>query len=92
MCTYWKHRNHEDFRRKTYEMVNRDGDIEALIYVQYYLMVKSTQLLHIMVKARIRMIEEDTLLPIIQKHVENGSRIYSDGWAAYTKLNKAGYT
>lgn len=30
---------------------------------------------------------EDTLLPIIQRHVEGGSTIYSDGWS----LNDIGY-
>ncbi|XP_061187524.1 uncharacterized protein LOC133195646 [Saccostrea echinata] len=34
---------------------------------------------------------EDTLLPIIERHVEKGSTIYSDGWSAYCKLNDAGY-
>lgn len=32
-----------------------------------------------------------TLIPIIQKHVRPGSRIYSDSWAAYFKLNEVGY-
>ena len=30
---------------------------------------------------------EDTLLRIIQRHVEPGSTIYSDGWSAYCGLN-----
>ena len=30
---------------------------------------------------------EDTLLPIIQRHVEPGFTIYSDGWSAYCGLN-----
>ena len=34
---------------------------------------------------------EDTLLPIIQRHVEPGSTIYSDGWRAYCGLNDFGY-
>lgn len=34
---------------------------------------------------------EDTLLPIIERHVEKGSTIYSDGWSAYCHLNDAGY-
>ena len=34
---------------------------------------------------------EDTLLPIIQRHVEPGSTIYIDGWSAYCGLNDLGY-
>ena len=34
---------------------------------------------------------EDTLLPIIQRHVEPGSTIYSDGLSAYCGLNDLGY-
>nr|XP_011443777.2 uncharacterized protein LOC105339761 [Crassostrea gigas] len=34
---------------------------------------------------------EETLLPIIERHVEKGSTIYSDGWSAYCKLNESGY-
>lgn len=33
----------------------------------------------------------DTLIPIIQRHVAPGSRIYSDSWAAYLQLNEVGY-
>ena len=33
-----------------------------------------------------------TLEHIIANHVEKGSRILTDGWAAYTHLNKLGYT
>ncbi|XP_078329246.1 uncharacterized protein LOC111114334 [Crassostrea virginica] len=33
---------------------------------------------------------EDTLLPIIQRHVEPGPTIYSDGWSAYCGLNDLG--
>lgn len=34
---------------------------------------------------------EDTLIPIIKRHVEAGSTIYSDGWSAYCGLNELGY-
>lgn len=34
---------------------------------------------------------EETLLPIIERHVEKDATIYSDGWSAYCKLNEAGY-
>ena len=34
---------------------------------------------------------EDTLLPIIQRHLEPGSTIYSDGWSVYCGLNDLGY-
>jgi transposase-like protein len=30
---------------------------------------------------------EATLLPIIERHVEKGATIYSDGWSAYCPLN-----
>ena len=33
----------------------------------------------------------DTLIPLIEKHVELGTRIFSDNWAAYFKLNEIGY-
>lgn len=33
----------------------------------------------------------DTLIPLIERHVEKGSAIYSDGWSAYCDLNKFGY-
>lgn len=36
-------------------------------------------------------IGEGTLLPIIQRHVEVGSTIYSDGWSFYCSLNDIGY-
>ncbi len=32
-----------------------------------------------------------TLTKIIEKHVEKGSTIYSDGWSASGKLNELGY-
>ena len=35
--------------------------------------------------------DKDMLLAIIQNHAEHGSRIFSNEWTAYTKLNKAGY-
>ncbi|XP_045206192.2 uncharacterized protein LOC123558376 [Mercenaria mercenaria] len=31
------------------------------------------------------------LIPIIERHVEKGSTIYSDGWTAYCALNDLGY-
>ena len=34
---------------------------------------------------------EQTLMPLIERHVEKGSTIYSDGWSAYCSLNVAGY-
>lgn len=34
----------------------------------------------------------DTLIPIIQKHVIQGSEIWSDGWRAYNALGQLGYT
>lgn len=33
----------------------------------------------------------NTLIPLIQKHVKPGSRIYSDSWATYQTLNPIGY-
>ena len=33
----------------------------------------------------------ETLIPIIEKYVKPGTRILSDGWAAYEKLNLHGY-
>ena len=35
---------------------------------------------------------KNTLLPLIEKHVEKGSTIYSDSWAAYFNLNDLGYS
>jgi transposase-like protein len=35
---------------------------------------------------------ETTLLPIIERHVEKGATIYSDGWSAYCPLNEMGYS
>ena len=32
-----------------------------------------------------------TLIPIIEKIVEKGAQIFSDGWSAYLKLNEYGY-
>lgn len=32
-----------------------------------------------------------TLLPLIERHVQPGSTIYSDGWSAYCPLNEMGY-
>ncbi|XP_060586599.1 uncharacterized protein LOC132742260 [Ruditapes philippinarum] len=34
---------------------------------------------------------QKTLLPLIERHVEKGSTIYSDGWSAYCPLNELGY-
>ena len=34
---------------------------------------------------------EATLIPIIERHVEKGSTIFSDGWSAYSDLNNKGY-
>ena len=34
---------------------------------------------------------ETLIIPIIQKHVPPGTRIYSDNWAAYFRLNGIGY-
>jgi len=34
---------------------------------------------------------EATLVPIIKKYVEEGATIYSDGWAAYSKLSQHGF-
>jgi transposase-like protein len=34
---------------------------------------------------------EETLIPIIQRHVEPGATIYSDGWSSYCSLNELGY-
>ncbi|CAC5384063.1 unnamed protein product [Mytilus coruscus] len=33
----------------------------------------------------------DVLITLIQKHVEPGSRIFSDSWGAYSGLNRLGY-
>ncbi|XP_071508987.1 uncharacterized protein [Diadema antillarum] len=35
--------------------------------------------------------DEATLTALIERHVEPGSRIYSDGWSAYSSLNDRGY-
>ncbi|XP_071494348.1 uncharacterized protein [Diadema antillarum] len=35
--------------------------------------------------------DETTLIPLIERHVEKGSTIYSDGWQAYSSLNSRGY-
>ena len=32
----------------------------------------------------------ETLIPLIQNHVEPGTRIFSDNWAAYFQLNELG--
>ena len=36
--------------------------------------------------------DANTLIPLIERHVERGSTIYSDGWAAYNSLTARGYT
>ena len=35
--------------------------------------------------------DEVTLIPLIERHVEKGSSIYTDGWRAYQSLNDRGY-
>ena len=35
--------------------------------------------------------DEATLIPLIKRHVEKGSSIYTDGWHAYQSLNDRGY-
>ena len=35
---------------------------------------------------------KEVLIPLITRHVETGSTIYSDGWSAYCDLNDIGYT
>ena len=35
--------------------------------------------------------KKETLIPLIRKHVQVGSTIYSDGWSAYCDLNSLGY-
>ena len=35
--------------------------------------------------------KKETLIPIIQKHVRRGSKIFHDDWAAYAKLEQHGY-
>ena len=35
--------------------------------------------------------DEVTLISLIKKYVEPGSRIFSDGWSAYQSLNEHGY-
>ena len=35
--------------------------------------------------------DAQTLIPLIEKHVAPGSRIFSDSWAAYLHLNELGY-
>jgi len=34
---------------------------------------------------------EEVLVRLIDKHVKKSSRIFTDGWAAYGKLNECGY-
>jgi len=36
--------------------------------------------------------DAETLLPLIQSHVEKGSTVMTDGWAAYSDLTALGYT
>ncbi|PSN50490.1 hypothetical protein C0J52_10727 [Blattella germanica] len=36
--------------------------------------------------------DRQTLVPLIRDYVLPGSRIYTDGWSAYTGLDRAGYT
>ena len=35
--------------------------------------------------------DEDTLIPIIERHVAKGTTIFTDGWRAYQSLNDRGY-
>ena len=35
--------------------------------------------------------KKETLIPLIQRHVAPGARIFSDGWSAYCDLNSLGY-
>ena len=35
--------------------------------------------------------DANTLIPLIKKHVKLGTKIFSDNWAAYFKLNDLGY-
>ena len=36
--------------------------------------------------------DEETLIPLILRHCEKKSTIYSDGWTSYQNLNELGYT
>ena len=36
--------------------------------------------------------DADTLLSLIKGHVNQGSTVYTDGWAAYEDLSRRGYT
>ena len=35
--------------------------------------------------------DANTLLPIIQEHIEIGSEIHTDAWRAYSQLSSCGY-
>ena len=36
--------------------------------------------------------DANTLIPVIQRHVAPGPRVFSDNWAVYATLNELGYT
>lgn len=66
---------------------HRGKDQGAKVWIFGMIEVDSNKLILYPVDNRSR----ELLIPLIKKHVTQGSTIYSDGWSSYLSLNDEGY-